>query len=140
MFTDVPAKLIPSSWSKPNKKPSAQYGDSTFLRNYGKLVSSVECSLSSLNSSSTLLSRYSDWLRAGRPRGRSSSCGRVKNYLFSTSSIPDLGPTQPSIQWVPGIKRQGREADHSSPTSAEVKKTWMLYIHSPIRLHGVALN
>jgi hypothetical protein len=24
-----------------------------------------------------------------------------------------------------GIKRQGREADHSPPTSAEVKKMWM---------------
>jgi hypothetical protein len=33
----------------------------------------------------------------------------------------------PLIQWVPGafpagVKRQGREADHSSPTSVEVKK------------------
>jgi hypothetical protein len=26
-------------------------------------------------------SRYSDWLGAGRPRGRSSSPGRVKNFL-----------------------------------------------------------
>jgi hypothetical protein len=26
------------------------------------------------------LSRYSDWLRAGRRRGRSSSPGRVKNF------------------------------------------------------------
>jgi hypothetical protein len=25
----------------------------------------------------------------------------------------------------PGIKRQGREADHSPPTSAEVKKMWI---------------
>jgi hypothetical protein len=37
-----------------------------------------------------------------------------------------LGPTQPPIHWVPGtlspgLKRQGREADHSSPSSAEVK-------------------
>jgi hypothetical protein len=39
---------------------------------------------------------------------------------------PALGPTHPIIQCVPWIlslelKRQGREADHSSPTSAEVK-------------------
>jgi hypothetical protein len=27
-------------------------------------------------------SRYSDWLRVGRPRGRSSSLGRVKNLLY----------------------------------------------------------
>jgi hypothetical protein len=25
----------------------------------------------------------------------------------------------------PGIKRQGREADHSPPTSADVKKMWI---------------
>jgi hypothetical protein len=39
--------------------------------------------------------------------------------------------------YFPGVERQGREADHSPPTSAEVKKMW---IHSPIRLHGVMLN
>jgi hypothetical protein len=47
-------------------------------------------------------SRNSDWLRAGRPRSRSSSPSRVKNFLFSTSSRPALGPTQPPIQWVSG--------------------------------------
>jgi hypothetical protein len=31
-------------------------------------------------------SRYSDQLQAGRSRGQSSSQGRVKNFLFSTSS------------------------------------------------------
>jgi hypothetical protein len=69
-------------------------------------------------------SRYSDWLRAGRPRGQSSSPGRAKNFLFSKSSRPAPGSTQP-IQWVPGVKRPGREADHSPPTSAEVKKMWI---------------
>jgi hypothetical protein len=38
-----------------------------------------------------------------------------------------LGPTQPPIQWVPGVlslvvKRPGREADNSPPYSAEVKE------------------
>jgi hypothetical protein len=37
------------------------------------------------------------------------------------------GPTQPPIQWVPGalslwVKRPGREADHSPPSSADVKE------------------
>jgi hypothetical protein len=41
----------------------------------------------------------------------------VTFYKTSTSSRPALGSTQPPIQWVPGalspgIKRQGREADH----------------------------
>jgi hypothetical protein len=40
----------------------------------------------------------------------------------------------------PGVKLQGREADHSPPASAEVKKNVDLYVHSPIRLYGVVLN
>jgi hypothetical protein len=33
-----------------------------------------------------------------------------------------LGPTQPPVQWVPGVKaRQGRDADHSPPSSAKVE-------------------
>jgi hypothetical protein len=62
--------------------------------------------------------------------------GTVKNFLFSTSSRPALGLSQPPIQWVPealspGAKRQGREADHSPPASDEVKKIWF-YIY-PLR-------
>jgi hypothetical protein len=46
--------------------------------------------------------------------------------IFSTSSRPVVSPTQPPIQWVLGalslgVKRLEREADHSPPTSAEVK-------------------
>jgi hypothetical protein len=70
-------------------------------------------------------------LRAGRPRGRSSSPGRVKNSHFSTSSRPALGSTQPPIQRLPGVKRPGREADHSPPTSAEVKKM-RIYTSTPL--------
>jgi hypothetical protein len=47
-----------------------------------------------------------------------------------------LGPTQPPIYWSPGslslgVKRPGREADHSPPSSAEVKERVELYFHSP---------
>jgi hypothetical protein len=55
-------------------------------------------------------SRYSDWLRAGRPRGRSSSPGTVKNFLFSMSSRPALGSNQTPIQWVPGAFLGGKVA------------------------------
>jgi hypothetical protein len=80
--------------------------------------------------------RCSNCLRAGRQRNRSSSPGRVKNFHFSISSRPALGPTQPPIHWAPGalssgVKRQGREADHSPPTSAQVKKTWVYTSTSP---------
>jgi hypothetical protein len=40
----------------------------------------------------------------------------------------------------PGVKRPGRVADHSLPTSAEVKKTRVLCIHSLICLHGVVFS
>jgi hypothetical protein len=84
---------------------------------------------------SNFRSRDCDWLRAGLPRGRSLSPGRVKNILFPTSPRPALGSTQPPIQWVtgslsPGVKRPGREADHSPPASAEVKKMW-IYTSTP---------
>jgi hypothetical protein len=41
-------------------------------------------------------------------------------FLLYTAYLPALGTTQPPIQWVPRVKRQGREADHSLPSSAEV--------------------
>jgi hypothetical protein len=71
----------------------------------------------------------------GRPRGRSSSPGRVKKFLFSLASRQTLGSTQPHIQWVlaalsPEIKQPVREADHSPPTSTEVKKMW-IYTSTP---------
>jgi hypothetical protein len=49
-----------------------------------------------------------------------------KGWEFFSVSRPALGPTQPPTQWVPGVpslrvKKPEREADHSPPTSAEVK-------------------
>jgi hypothetical protein len=40
----------------------------------------------------------------------------------------------------PGGKAEGRESDHSPPTSAEVKENVDLYIHSTTRRHGIVLN
>jgi hypothetical protein len=53
----------------------------------------------------------------------------------SYNSRTALGPTQPPMQWVPGalslgVKRPGREADHSPPSSAEAKECVELYLHS----------
>jgi hypothetical protein len=54
----------------------------------------------------------------------------VRSRIFSTLSRAALRSTQPPIEWVPGalspgVKRLEREADHSPPTSAEVKKMWI---------------
>jgi hypothetical protein len=57
--------------------------------------------------------------------------GMGKICLFSTASRPDLGSTQPPIQWVPKalflkVKRPGCEVDHSPPSSTEVKNAGAL--------------
>jgi hypothetical protein len=76
-------------------------------------------------------SRYSDWLRAERPRGRSSSPGRVKNFLFSTSSSLALGSTQLLNQWVSGALSRGQ----SGRGLKLMLRSRMveLYLHTPHR-------
>jgi hypothetical protein len=66
-------------------------------------------------------------LRAGRPgfdfqRGQGT-------FLFATALRSALGSTQLPIQCVSGalslgVKWPGREADHSFPSSADVKNAW----------------
>jgi hypothetical protein len=53
----------------------------------------------------------------------------MRIFLFTTVFRTALRPNQPPIPWVegaffPGVKRQGREADHSPPPSAEIKNAW----------------
>jgi hypothetical protein len=57
-------------------------------------------------------------------------------FLLTTASRTALGPTQPRIQCVTralllGVKRPGREADHSPPSSAELKECVEIHLHSP---------
>jgi hypothetical protein len=78
------------------------------------------------------------------PRAGLEAAVKKKNSV-TTMSVTALGPTQPPIQCVPGtlslgLKQPGREADHSPPSSAEIKECVELYLHSPIRLHGVVLS
>jgi hypothetical protein len=66
-------------------------------------------------------------------------------FLCTTASRTALGSTQPPTQWVPEalslrVKRRGREADHSPPSSAEVQNAWSYTSTPPIRLHGVVLG
>jgi hypothetical protein len=66
-------------------------------------------------------------LRAGWLGG--SNSGRGWNFFLTPASRPVLGPIQLPIEWVPeavslGVKLSGREADHSPPSTAEVKNAW----------------
>jgi hypothetical protein len=51
-------------------------------------------------------------------------------FLFAIVSRTALRPTQPPIQWIPGVKRPGLETNHSLSSSAEVRNTW-LYTSTP---------
>jgi hypothetical protein len=67
------------------------------------------------------------------------------NFLFTAASRTALGPTQSPIQWVRGalslgVKRLGREANHSPPSNAEVKECVELYSTPPVHLHGVVFS
>jgi hypothetical protein len=62
----------------------------------------------------------------------------VESRILSSPCRPDRLWDPPNLLFngYQEVKRQGCEADHSPAASAEVD----LYIHSPIRLHGVVLN
>jgi hypothetical protein len=71
--------------------------------------------------------------------------GKVKTFHFSIWSRPAVGIHSTSYPmgtglFFSGIKRQESEADHSHPIYDEIKRNWDLYIHSPIRLHGIVLS
>jgi hypothetical protein len=83
-------------------------------------------------------------LRAGRPEYDS----QQRQGFFSLRHLIQIGsePSQPSIKWVagegglsPGVNRPGREAGHSSLSSAEVNNAWSSISVPPISLHGVGL-
>jgi hypothetical protein len=61
-------------------------------------------------------------------------------FLFTIASRPAVGPPPPQRPGALslGVKRPGRETDHSS--SAEVKNAWSYPSTPPIRFHGVVLG
>jgi hypothetical protein len=67
-------------------------------------------------------------------------------FLFSTVSRLTMRPNRSLFQWMPrvpspGIKRLGRESNHSSPPGAQVINKYMEpYLYSPIRLLGIVLD
>jgi hypothetical protein len=76
--------------------------------------------------------------------GHGSILGQNSNFSFRIASGPALRPTQPPIYWVPKalstkVKRLGREAEQSPPSSVEVKNGGALP-PLPICLHGIVFN
>jgi hypothetical protein len=63
------------------------------------------------------------------------SSPRRPDQLWGPPSLYPIGAGDLSL----GVKRPGREVDHSPLTNTEVKKMW-IYTSTPIRLHGVVLN
>jgi hypothetical protein len=64
---------------------------------------------------------------------RKTNLKTFKSRLFLTALLIADHPTSYNIRTggsFQGVKRQGREADHSPPTSAEVKKMW-IYTSTP---------
>jgi hypothetical protein len=82
-------------------------------------------------------------LTTGWTIGVKFAAGKIMEFfLFALASRSYLWPTQPPIQWVPGIlisgvKRLELEADNFPPCIAECVK---LYLHYPISVHGVMLS
>jgi hypothetical protein len=79
----------------------------------------------------------------GLTAGRPGNCG----YISGRAQHPDRlwGPLSLLSNGYRGffphrVKRLGREAYHSPPSSAEVKKVQHCISNPPIRLHGVVLN
>jgi hypothetical protein len=63
-------------------------------------------------------------LRAGRPRNCDQFRAGARISFLSKACKPVLGPTQPLIHWVAGVKRLWREPDHTPPLPTEVKNEW----------------
>jgi hypothetical protein len=69
--------------------------------------------------------------------GIESRWGRDFLHIFR----PALGPTQPPVQWVPGLSRSkerpGRNADPTPPSSAVGHERVELYLYSPYGQYGL---
>jgi hypothetical protein len=127
--TRIP-RMVPTQETEPTSSIAgggfvANMSDYQLLKMNGNLTNNF-----SIRTKPGQRSRYSDWLRAGRLRGRSSSPDKVKN--FSLPQIVQTGsrvhPTsypKGTRSLSQGVKRPGREADHSPPASAEVKNMWI---------------
>jgi hypothetical protein len=67
------------------------------------------------------LSRYSDWIRAGRSGDRTPVGARFFAHIQTDPGAHPASFTM-STESFPGVRRTGRDADHTAHSSAEVMK------------------
>jgi hypothetical protein len=87
------------------------------------------------------------WYSAGLLAGRSVIRVPAEGGNFSLHNrVHSVSEAHPASYLVgnrgsfPGVKRPEREADHSPPSSAEVKNAWSYTSTTPIHPHGVVLR
>jgi hypothetical protein len=108
-----------------------------FLSKFCMHFISLPCLLHASHSSFDHLTQLVQRLATGWTAEMSEFESRMdKIFLLFTSSRPVLGPIWPPTQQLPGavspwVKRRGRDADHSPPTSAEIKNSWISTSDSP---------
>jgi hypothetical protein len=64
----------------------------------------------------------------------------TRDLFYSTAFRPALGPAQPPIHCVSGTVSPGLQADHSPPSSTEVKNTWSWTSTLPYVFMACCLN
>jgi hypothetical protein len=79
---------------------------------------------------------------AGRPRSRGSSPGMVKNFLHVVHTCSVVHPAYPmgTGDYFPGDNAAGAWSWPLTSNQCRGQENVDLYIHSPIRLHGVVVN
>jgi len=80
-------------------------------------------------------------LRAGRQRNRASIPGTEFFFFLSKASRPALWPTHSYSVAAAALSfragRSGYEADHSTPSGADVRNEWSYTFTSPTHFHGM---
>jgi hypothetical protein len=64
----------------------------------------------------------------------------LKKQIVVWIQLVGSGAHPAFLQWVPGVKRPGCEADYSPPSSAEVKNACNYTFAPPINLYVVVLS
>jgi hypothetical protein len=133
-FSPAMSKYFYSQWNLPEHPVSNQFCEMRAVRHFKYCDILLKYLLRYHIRVLALVSGYGPDERGVRVRVP------VESTIFTSPLLffwwPTLRPIQPPIQWIlealsPGVKRLGSEADHSPPTSAKVKKTWVYTSTAP---------